>query len=81
MSIITYYDQLLTAARQFGDDPDAVLLRAFNEAGLPTSTFYRARKGTDLRSDSARKVANVMFNWAREEVTGGSSREPAPTAH
>lgn len=73
MAIVTYFDQLKTAASQFGGDPDAVLLRAFTEAGLPTSTFYRARKGTDLRSDKAKSVAEVLFIWAREGMAHGAS--------
>ena len=80
MAIVTYFDQLKTAAAQFGSDPDAILLRAFTEAGLPTSTFYRARKGTDLRSDKAKSVANVLFNWAREGMEHGADRGDATPA-
>lgn len=80
MAIVTYFDQLKTAARQFGGDPDHTLLRAFIEAGLPTSTFYRARKGTDLRSDKAKSVANVLFTWAREGMEHGADRGDAAAA-
>ena len=80
MAIVTYFDQLKTAARQFDGDPEHTLLRAFTEAGLPTSTFYRARKGTDLRSDKAKSVATVLFNWAREGVDHGADRGDAATA-
>lgn len=73
MAIVTYFDQLKTAARQFDGDPEHTLLRAFTEAGLPTSTFYRARKGTDLRSDKAKSVATVLFNWKRQERAGNGA--------
>jgi hypothetical protein len=76
MQIVTYFDQLKTAARQFGENPDQVLLHAFVEAGLPTSTFYRARKGTDLRGDKARRVAQVLFKWAKEGVPHESREHP-----
>jgi len=40
------------------------LLRAFDKAGVPSSTFYRARMGQDLRHDTAQRVAVALVRLA-----------------
>lgn len=77
MAITRYYDQLTELAREIEGEPDRNLLRAFQAAGLPTSTFYRARQGTDLQSETASKVAEVLRRW-RE--MNGRTRNTVPEA-
>lgn len=60
--ILSYWDQLLALA---GDEER--LLMAFDRADVPTSTFYRARMGSDLHLNTAMKVAVHL------PLTGGSS--------
>jgi len=50
--MITYFETLERAAADLGAD----LKQAFTAAGLPTSTFYRAKNGTDLHYDTAVRV-------------------------
>lgn len=66
MAIVTYFAQLETAARQLEGDTEMVLRRAFDEAGVPSSTFYRAKHGAELKGSTAKKVATVLFQQARE---------------
>lgn len=51
MAIKSYWDQLLHMA---GDEYEMKL--AFIGAGISTSVFYRARRGTDLSYKVAKKV-------------------------
>lgn len=51
--IVSYFEQLATLAHTAGVD----LKRAFAEAGVPDSTYYRARLGQDLQARTARRVA------------------------
>lgn len=51
--IATYFDQLDAMALLSGVD----LKDAFEAAGVPSSTYYRALYGADLRADTANKVA------------------------
>lgn len=51
--IITYFHQLATLADAKGLD----LKQAFVEAGVPDSTYYRARAGQDLHANTAKRVA------------------------
>ena len=52
----SYFTQLQTLAEKHGVD----LRQAFKDAGLPSSTFYRAKQGTSLYFDTACKVAEVI---------------------
>ena len=54
--IATYLEQLEELAEHNGVD----LLTAFRRAGLPTSTYYRARKGHGLRAETAMQVADAL---------------------
>lgn len=63
MSITRYYDQLVALASSIEGKTDRVLLRAFEAAGIPSSTFYRARLGTDLQGATAERVAVVLRAW------------------
>tara|TARA_R110000822_G_scaffold44890_1_gene120305 strand:+ start:960 stop:1169 length:210 start_codon:yes stop_codon:yes gene_type:complete len=53
--MLSYYEQLICAAKQ----ADVQLIQAFRNAGIPTSTYYRAANGTDLHLSTAKKV----FHW------------------
>lgn len=54
--IITYFEQLATLADARGID----LKLAFMEAGVPDSTYYRARAGQDLQARTAQRVASRL---------------------
>lgn len=58
-TITPYFEQLRRAA---GTEP--ALIRAFEAAGVPSSTFYRARLGKDLHVRTAQKVANQIVRGA-----------------
>jgi hypothetical protein len=54
--MLTYFHVLeLIADRQSAD-----LKAAFTAAGLPTSTYYRAKNGTDLHYDTASRVWRLL---------------------
>lgn len=55
MEIITYLEQL----RSLATDEDT-LRRAFIVAGIPSSTYYRAKYGAELKSGTAMEVAKVL---------------------
>lgn len=66
--IVTYFDQLTAkAARIPMEEPRRVMLRAFQAAGVPTSTFYRAQMGAELKGETANKVALVLDRWASND--------------
>jgi hypothetical protein len=56
LRLTSYLEQLHALAILAGAD----LLKAFLAAGLPSSTYYRAINGTELRYDTATKVASVL---------------------
>lgn len=61
MAIDTYFDQLNRMAAKVSDEqPDRVLRRAFGRAGVPSSTYYRAKHGTDLKGKTAKRVADAL---------------------
>lgn len=53
--IATYFSQLQAKA-----DSQRTLLSAFIAAGVPTSTFYRARDGADMKHSTAVKVDRAL---------------------
>jgi predicted transcriptional regulator len=59
--LVDYFDQLKQAA----DHADVDLLQAFKDAGVPTSTYYRARQGQGLHRDTAQKVMDVLHHHGR----------------
>jgi len=56
--MLSYYEQLICAAKQ----ADVKLIQAFSNAGIPTSTYYRAANGTDLHFNTAQKVLQIINN-------------------
>lgn len=54
--IVSYFEQLSTLANAAGID----LKRAFTAAGVPDSTYYRARAGQDLQARTAQRVASRL---------------------
>lgn len=61
LEITTHYEQLDLMARLLGVD----LKSAFVEAGVPTSTYYRAKHGAELRASTATRIAAVIRNDIR----------------
>lgn len=56
MILCKYINQLQDIAYQH----DIRLKDMFVVAGIPTSTYYRAMNGVDLRFDTAERVANAI---------------------
>ena len=54
--ITKYINQLEEYARLY----DVNLITMFKIANVPTSTYYRAKNGVDLRFDTANKVAEAI---------------------
>ncbi len=52
----TYLNQLTELSAQSGEN----LLTFFKLAKVPTSTYYRARMGNDLRLSTAQKVEDAI---------------------
>lgn len=62
--MISYINQL----QQQADDMDVRLIDAFKKANIPTSTFYRAKQGCDLRLATARKVSDAIKFYALQNA-------------
>lgn len=62
--MITYMEQLLNAAK----DANISILKAFKEANVPTSTYYRTVAGGDLRLSTAQKVMNAIRLHALQQT-------------
>jgi len=62
--MITYMEQLLNAA----SDANISILKAFREANVPTSTYYRTVAGGDLRLSTAQKVMNAIRLHALQQT-------------
>ena len=62
--MITYMEQLLNAA----SNANLSILRAFREANVPTSTYYRTVAGGDLRLSTAQKVMNAIRLHALQQT-------------
>ncbi len=77
MSDPFHLDPYLDQLQGMADVAGLRLKDAFVAAGVPTSTYYRARCGTDLKADTARKVATLLKTVA----TGGkhAARQRAAT--
>ena len=56
MMINKYINQLEDYAKKH----DVKLVQMFKLAKVPTSTYYRAKNGVDLRFDTASKVAKAI---------------------
>ena len=48
------------------------ILEAFKESGVPTSTYYRTMKGSELRYNTAKEVMDALHSLQR---TNSSNRE------
>jgi predicted transcriptional regulator len=60
---IDYYMILSNYLKQLQDiayDNDVRLIDMFTQANVPTSTYYRAINGMELRFSTAQKVANAI---------------------
>jgi len=57
--LIGYYEQLLVLCR--GSDEE--LKRACAKAGVPSSTYYRAKHGQELRFSTAQKIASHIQKY------------------
>lgn len=56
MMINKYINQL----EEYAKKHDVSLIQMFKLANVPTSTYYRAKNGVDLRFDTAIKVAEAI---------------------
>jgi predicted transcriptional regulator len=54
--MLSYIDVLSTESQR----ASVRLIDAFTHAGIPTSTFYRAKNGVDLRYSTATKVFKAI---------------------
>ena len=63
MPITSYLDQLRTEASTFDADAERCVRLAFADAGIPSSTYYRARMGAELKFVTAKQVAGVLHRW------------------
>lgn len=81
-SIVTYLDQLRTLAAPLDpENPERAVRLAFDAAGVPSSTYYRALYGADLRSDTAAKVARALRTLDRRtDRHGGREANRAAAA-
>lgn len=68
--LIGYYEQLLVLCQ--GSEQE--LRQACAKAGIPSSTFYRAKHGQELRFNTAHKIASHIqqYNYSANE----SLRQP-----
>lgn len=72
----SYLEQLHAMSVLAGVD----LLWSFLKADLPSSTYYRAINGTELRFETATKVASVLRNQIKMKAIGGNHAAPGATA-
>ena len=64
--LIGYYEQLLVLCR----DSDEELKRACAKAGVPSSTYYRAKHGQELRFSTAQKIASHIQKYDSDPDQG-----------
>lgn len=75
-SITTYMEQLEDKAKAIGSTSD-VLLTAFLLAGIPSSTYYRAKGGAELRSATALRVGLVLDDMLSARGTNENGKPKA----
>lgn len=79
MPITSYLDQLRLEAATLGGNAEADVRRAFAAAGLPSSTYYRAKHGAELKCSTARQVSSILQHWkAGRLAKHGHQSQPAP---
>lgn len=83
MQLMSYIEQLRTEAALSTDAPvnyfttERTLRRAFAQAGLPSSTYYRAKYGADLKFATAKQVSDIMQQWKTRGLSKHGSQPNA----
>jgi len=84
MPIVTYLEQLRILSYFVGRiskaDAEVTLRRAFATAGIPSSTYYRAIHGAELKSDTALQVATILRHQLTKDFSIGRDKSPPETA-
>lgn len=81
---MSYLEQLRAEAVNFAKAPahyfevERVLRRAFAEAGLPSSTYYRSKYGADLKFATAKQVSDIMHHWKMRGLSKHGSQYKSP---
>lgn len=78
MQFMSYIEQLRAEAVAFDTDTERTLRRAFAQAGLPSSTYYRAKYGADLKFVTAKQVYDLMQHWKTRGLSKHGSQHNAP---
>lgn len=77
MQLMSYIEQLRTEAALIDNDIERALRRAFAQAGLPSSTYYRAKYGADLKFATAKQVSDIMQQWKTRGLSKHGSQPNA----
>ena len=75
---MSYIEQLRTEAATIDTDIERTLRRAFAQSGLPSSTYYRAKYGADLKFATAKQVFDIMQLWKIKGLSKHGSHNNAP---
>ena len=51
------------------------ILEAFKLSGVPTSTYYRAVKGAELKHTTAEKVEDAIYSLQKTSTSNGQLAE------
>ncbi|ADD94375.1 hypothetical protein [uncultured phage MedDCM-OCT-S05-C113] len=51
------------------------ILEAFKLSGVPTSTYYRAVKGAELKHQTAEKVEDAIYSLQKTSTSNGQLAE------
>jgi hypothetical protein len=78
MQIMSYLEQLRTEAATHEGNTEHTLRRAFAEAGLPSSTYYRSKYGAELKFATAKQVSDILHHWKMRELSTHESQPIAP---
>jgi len=78
MQLMSYIEQLRAEAAAFDIDTERTLRRAFAQSGLPSSTYYRAKYGADLKFATAKQVYDLMQNWKIKGLSKHGSQYNSP---
>lgn len=77
---MSYIEQLRTEAAAIDNDIERTLRRAFAQAGLPSSTYYRSKYGADLKFATAKQVSDIMQLWKTKGLSKHGSHNYAPSS-
>ena len=75
---MSYLEQLRIEAATHEGDTERTLRRAFAQAGLPSSTYYRSKYGADLKFATAKQVSDIMHQWKMRELSTHESQPITP---